>query len=244
MAITSVFFALFGFIFLVTQYFQLVRGSGPGLHPTRVRHPHPARRPLDRIRLGYGTSHRRTRRHHPHRDDWPCLDGHRFHLGLHELGNNPYPEIVGQMILLGVALASPQRRPPNRSWAHSRWTRPELAQRSTTPRELGGTLGVAIVFSSVYASALADGPVFTQLPTGGPPMYEMTSLGWVGHPVRQTRLSCQVWSTTSPTAPSKRSSPRPRSAANSPARSTSRFMDKPITARRSVSRNGPASRFH
>ena len=37
-----------------------------------------------------------------------------------------------------------------------------------TTRELGGTLGVAIVgsvFSSVYASALADGPVFAQLPT-------------------------------------------------------------------------------
>jgi hypothetical protein len=29
MAITSAFFALFGFIFLVTQYFQLVRGYTP-----------------------------------------------------------------------------------------------------------------------------------------------------------------------------------------------------------------------
>jgi hypothetical protein len=35
-----------------------------------------------------------------------------------------------------------------------------------TTRELGGTLGVAVVgsvFSSVYAGALADGPVFAQL---------------------------------------------------------------------------------
>ncbi len=37
-----------------------------------------------------------------------------------------------------------------------------------TTRELGGTLGVAVVgsvFSSVYAGALADGPVFAQLST-------------------------------------------------------------------------------
>src|SRR5215207_4796476 len=54
-----------------------------------------------------------------------------------------------------------------RSWRSPRWRRSSTRRRTTT-RELGGTLGVAIigsVFSSAYIGALdrADGP-FAQLP--------------------------------------------------------------------------------
>ena len=76
--ITSAFFALFGFIFLITQYFQLVR-------------------------------------HHPRRLEWPGDDGGRVRVGLDGIGS---------------------------------------AVNDTT-RELGGTLGVAIlgsVFSSIFAA--------------------------------------------------------------------------------------------
>ena len=83
-AITSAFFALFGFIFLVTQYFQLVRGYTP--LESGVRDP--ARRLLDRLRIRHGTSRRRTSRHQTCRDDRSGADGHCLHLGLHELGND------------------------------------------------------------------------------------------------------------------------------------------------------------
>ena len=47
-AVTVAFFALFGFIFLITQFFQLLQGFSPAGH----RGAHPAGRTVDRGRLG------------------------------------------------------------------------------------------------------------------------------------------------------------------------------------------------
>lgn len=155
-SVTLAFFALFGFIFLVTQYFQFVRGYGALATGVRVL---PVALTIAAGSLGGVALVARlgTR---------AVVTG-----GLVLLGSSfawiatsptfvPYERIVGQMVLLGLGLGlttAPATEsilsvlPPAKAGVGS-------AVNDAT-REAGGTLGVAVlgsVFTSVFAGRLAD----------------------------------------------------------------------------------------
>jgi EmrB/QacA subfamily drug resistance transporter len=156
MSVTLAFFALFGFIFMVTQYFQFVRGYGTleaGIRTVPFAVFTGVAAPLSaRLALRFGTKVIVT-------------------LGLLAMGigflvasrtgvDAPYWYIVLAMFFMGGGLGlvnAPATEaimgalPPAKAGVGS-------AVNDTT-RELGGTLGVAIVgslFASVYGSALVD----------------------------------------------------------------------------------------
>lgn len=167
-AITSAFFALFGFIFLITQYFQLVRGYGPleaGVRTLPVAFSIAlasvlAPRIVDRV----GTTN-------VVRTGLTLLAAAFVWIAFRVDVDTSYLEIAGQMVFLGVGLGA-TTAPATESIMGSLSTDKAgigSAVNDTT-RELGGTLGVAIigsVFSSVYINAL-DGSgsdsAFAQLP--------------------------------------------------------------------------------
>ena len=157
-SVTVTFFSLSGFIFLITQYFQVLRGFSPLVD----RRPHPARRAFDRRRLrsrwAAGTAHR-----HPRRGGQrTCLLRHRDGLDRRQHRHrHPYwTTIVPQMLLMGLGIglvSTPATEsimlvlPPARAGIGS-------AVNDAT-RELGSTLGVAIIgslFSSFFGAHLAD----------------------------------------------------------------------------------------
>jgi len=162
-AITSAFFALFGFIFLVTQYFQLVQGytpleSGVRTLPVALSIATAsllAPRVVDRA----GTTRVVT--------TGLALMAIAFTWISANSAITGYPEIVGQMILLGGGLGLTTAPATESIMGSLSVDKAGIGSAvNDTTRELGGTLGVAVigsVFSSVYADALADGPVFTQL---------------------------------------------------------------------------------
>jgi EmrB/QacA subfamily drug resistance transporter len=163
-AVTVTFFALFGFIFLVTQYFQFVRGFGAlstgarilpvalSIAVASVVGAMLAPRIGTKIVVTTGM----------------VLFGAAF-LWISTSGvATPYPTvIVPQMVLMGLGMgliSTPATEsillvlPPARAGVGS-------AVNDAT-RELGGTLGVAVVgsvFSSVFGSQLASG-AFSGLP--------------------------------------------------------------------------------
>ena len=165
-AITSAFFALFGFIFLITQYFQLIRGYGPleaGLRTLPVAFSIAAASVLaPRLVHRFGTTK-------VVRGGLALLATAFIWIALRVEVDTPYLEIVGQMILLGAGLGS-TTAPATESIMGSLVTDKAGVGSAVndTTRELGGTLGVAIigsVFSSVYIAALDNGSgVFAQLP--------------------------------------------------------------------------------
>ncbi len=164
-SITSAFFALFGFIFLVTQYFQLVRGYTPlesGIRTLPVAFAIAfasvlAPRVVERV----GTTRVVT--------TGLALMAITFAWISTVSASTPYPQIVGQMILLGSGLGLTTAAATESIMGSLSADKAGVGSAvNDTTRELGGTLGVAVVgsvFSSVYASALSDGPVFAQLPT-------------------------------------------------------------------------------
>ncbi|MFZ2013406.1 MAG: MFS transporter [Nocardioides sp.] len=163
-AVTITFFALFGFIFLVTQYFQFVRGYGAlstgarilpvamSIAAASVVGAALAPRIGTRIVVTTGL----------------VLFGTAFLWISTSSVSTPYASvIVPQMVLMGLGMgliSTPATEsillvlPPARAGVGS-------AVNDAT-RELGGTLGVAVVgsvFSSVFGSHLASG-AFTALP--------------------------------------------------------------------------------
>lgn len=165
-SITASFFALFGFIFLVTQYFQLVRDYTPlgaGIRTVPVAAAIAVASVLA-PKVAHGMGSKRT-----------------VSLGLFLLAcgffwistvsaSTPYWVIVLQMMFNGFGVGfttTPATEsimgslPPDKAGIGS-------AVNDTT-RELGGTLGVAVigsVFTSIYVKALREGPVFRSLPDG------------------------------------------------------------------------------
>jgi EmrB/QacA subfamily drug resistance transporter len=163
-SVTVAFFALFGFIFLVTQYFQFLRGYGALSTGTRIL-------PVA-ITIAIGSV------------GGVLLAGRIgtravVTTGLLLLGSSfgwialsptfmPYEHIVGQMVLMGLGLGlttAPATEsilsvlPPAKAGVGS-------AVNDAT-RELGGTLGVAVlgsIFTSLYAAHLATSS-FSGLPT-------------------------------------------------------------------------------
>jgi EmrB/QacA subfamily drug resistance transporter len=164
-AITAAFFALFGFIFVITQYFQLLHGYGPlstGLRITPVA-----------VSIAVGSVAGTA---------LAVRIGNKMivAVGLLLLGaafawvaavvtvSTAYSTMAEQMILMGLgvgATAVPATEaimgavPKEKAGIGS-------AMNDAT-RELGGTLGVAVVgsvFASVYATTLATASIAQQLP--------------------------------------------------------------------------------
>ena len=163
-SVTSAFFALFGFIFLVTQYFQLIRGYGPleaGLRTIPV---------AVSIAIASIVSPRLAER-------WGTTRIVSLGLAILAAGFawisvnsvvTPYAEIVGQMIMLGGGLGLTTAPATESIMGSLSADKAGIGSAvNDTTRELGGTLGVAIVgsvFTSVYVGALGDGPMFGSLP--------------------------------------------------------------------------------
>ena len=163
-SITSAFFALFGFIFLITQYFQLVRGYTPlqaGVRTLPVATAIAVAAVLaPRVVERLGTTR-------------VVASG----LALMAIGfawvstasaATPYLEIVGQMIVLGSGLGLTTAPATESIMGSLSADKAGIGSAvNDTTRELGGTLGVAVlgsVFSSVYVSSLDGGGVFSSLP--------------------------------------------------------------------------------
>ncbi len=176
-AITAAFFALFGFIFLITQYFQLVRGYSPLQAGVRVL-PVAISIAVASILAPMVVQKLGTTR-------VVTAGLLSFATGLAWVAivvdvDTPYPVIVGQMILLGIGLGFTTAPATESIMGSLSVDKAGIGSAvNDTTRELGGTLGVAIVgsvFSSVYINALEDGAVFNQLP---PEVQEVTA-GSVG----------------------------------------------------------------
>ena len=165
-SITSAFFALFGFVFLITQYFQLIRGYGPleaGLRTLPVAFSIAAAAVLaPRIVERVGTTA-------VVRAGLLLLASSFVWIALSVGVDTPYTVIVGQMILIGAGLGATTAPATESIMGSLSAGKAGVGSAvNDTTRELGGTLGVAIigsVFSSLYVNALEDGDsVFQQLP--------------------------------------------------------------------------------
>jgi hypothetical protein len=162
-SVTSAFFALFGFVFLVTQYFQLVRGYTPleaGLRTLPVALAIAiasviSPRIVDRI----GTTKVVVA-------GLTSMSVAFVWISTVSLATS-YLEIVGQMILLGGGLGLTTAPATESIMGSLNADKAGVGSAvNDTTRELGGTLGVAVVgsvFSSVYINALDDGGVYNQL---------------------------------------------------------------------------------
>ncbi len=154
LSVTFAFFALFGFVFMVTQYFQFVRGYGTfsaGLHTvpfavfTGIAAP-----ASTKLAERFGTK--------PVVVAGLLSMAIGFLVAANTAADAPYWVIVVAMLFMGGGLGlvnAPATEaimgalPPERAGVGSAV--------NDTSRELGGTLGVALVgslFSSVYASRL------------------------------------------------------------------------------------------
>jgi len=163
-SITAAFFALFGFVFLITQYFQLVRGYGPldagvrtipvalAIAIGSVLSPKLVERIGTKLVVAGGL----------------ILMSSGFFWVSFVSATTPYLEIVGQMILLGLGLGCTTAPATESIMGSLSVDKAGIGSAvNDTTRELGGTLGVAVigsVFSSVYVASLRDGPVFGALP--------------------------------------------------------------------------------
>lgn len=165
-AITSAFFALFGFIFLITQYFQLVRGYSPleaGVRTLPVAFSIALAAVLaPRLVHAVGTTQ-------VVRAGLASMALGFLWIGLRNAVDTAYIEIVGQMILLGVGLGSTTAPATESIMGSLSADKAGVGSAvNDTTRELGGTLGVAIigsVFSSIYVRSLNDaGGAFAALP--------------------------------------------------------------------------------
>jgi EmrB/QacA subfamily drug resistance transporter len=162
-AVTVTFFALFGFIFLITQYFQFIRGYGPLSTGLRILP----------VALSIAVASVLGARFAPRIGTRAVVSTGLLAFGSAFLWistvavDSPYATvIVPQMILMGLGMgliSTPATEsillvlPPARAGVGS-------AVNDAT-RELGGTLGVAVVgsvFASVYAARLADGVFHSQ----------------------------------------------------------------------------------
>jgi len=165
LSVTVAFFALFGFIFLVTQYFQFMRGYGPLSTGVRIL-------PVaGTIALGSAVGPMLVSRFgtRPIVMVGLALLGGSFAWIAGSPLDESYLLIVGQMVMMGLGLGLTQVPatdsilsvlPPAKAGVGS-------AINDAT-REAGGTLGVAVVgsvYASIFTSHLNDSSL-AQLPAG------------------------------------------------------------------------------
>ncbi len=162
-SVTLAFFCLFGFIFLITQYFQFLQGYFPletGVRLLPVAFSIAVASLLGtRLAVILGTRAVVAA-------GLACLSVAFFWISQSDLATS-YPEIVGQMLILGIGMgltSAPATEaimgvvPKEQAGVGS-------AVNDAT-RELGGTLGVAVigsVFASIYQSRITDVPVGSDL---------------------------------------------------------------------------------
>jgi EmrB/QacA subfamily drug resistance transporter len=165
-SVTAAFFALFGFIFLITQYFQLVRGYTPleaGVRTLPVAFSIAVAAVLaPRLVHSLGTTQ-------VVRSGLGLMAVAFVWIGLRAEVDTSYLEIVGQMVLLGAGLGSTTAPATESIMGSLSADKAGVGSAvNDTTRELGGTLGVAIigsVFSSLYVGSLDEaGGVFASLP--------------------------------------------------------------------------------
>lgn len=165
-AVTSAFFALFGFIFLITQYFQLIRGYGPLEAGVRVLPVATA------IAIGSIASPSLAARIGTTKVVAPGLAmmATGFAWASMLKVETAYLQIVGQMVLVGVGLGFTTAPATESIMGSLRTEQAGVGSAvNDTTRELGGTLGVAVVgsvFNSVYVSELAKSETVRGLPPG------------------------------------------------------------------------------
>ena len=163
-SVTSAFFALFGFVFLITQYFQLIRRYTPleagirtlpvacSIALASVLSPMLVNRIGTKLVVSGGLASMAV----------------GFVWVSTASASTPYLEIVGQMIFLGAGLGATTAPATESIMGSLSLDKAGVGSAvNDTTRELGGTLGVAIVgsvFTSIYVSKLGDGPVFGSLP--------------------------------------------------------------------------------
>lgn len=170
-AVTAAFFALFGFIFLITQYLQLILGYGPleaGVRTLPVAFAIAAFSVAAPKLVGrFGTTQ-------IVRTGLGLLALAFGWISLRVAVDTTYLELACQMVVLGAGLGlttAPATESIMGSLPADKAGIGSAVNDAT--RELGGTLGVAIigsVFSSVYIRSL-DGGIIDRLPTG---MQEIT----------------------------------------------------------------------
>ncbi len=169
-AITSAFFALFGFVFLIAQYFQLIRGYTPLEAGVRTL---PVAVTIAAASIVAPRLVQRAGTTRVVRTGLMVLAAAFAWIAWRVDASTAYLEIVGQMVLIGVGLGF-TTAPATESIMGS-LPREKAGIGSAvndTTRELGGTLGVAIigsVFSSLYVGSLdratgEPGNVLGQLP--------------------------------------------------------------------------------
>ncbi len=165
-AITCAFFALFGFVFLITQYFQLVRGYGPfaaGVRTLPVAFSIAIAAVLTPMLVHKIGTTRVVR------TGLMLMAAGFVWIAFRAEVDTAYVEIVGQMILLGTGLGATTAPATESIMGSLSADKAGVGSAvNDTTRELGGTLGVAIigsVFTSVYVNALNDSDgVYQQLP--------------------------------------------------------------------------------
>jgi EmrB/QacA subfamily drug resistance transporter len=164
-AIALAFFALFGFIFLITQYFQFVRNYGAfesGLRTlpvaisiavAAITGTRFAVRFGNRLVVGTGLV---------------LLGGSFAWIAIVITDSTPYSVIIGQMVMMGLGLGFTTA--PATESIMGEVPKEKAGQGSAVndaTREVGGTLGVAVigsVFASVYTAAIASSAVWSAAP--------------------------------------------------------------------------------
>jgi EmrB/QacA subfamily drug resistance transporter len=165
-AVTVAFFGLFGFIFLITQYFQFVRGytalqSGVRTLPVATSIAIAA---VTGVGLAVRIGNKQV----------VAVGLLLMSIGFAWVSQaspgTPYVEIVGQMICLGLGLGFTSA--PATEAIMGVVPKEKAGQGSAVndaTREVGGTLGVATigsVFASLYGEKLADSAAWKQIPAG------------------------------------------------------------------------------
>ncbi len=160
-SVTISFFALFGFIFMVTQYFQFLKGYSP--FSTGLR--------LLPVAISVGAASIIGTKLAVRLGNKAVVSAGLASMGIAFLWIStasfatPYLEIAGQMIVLGVGMGLTSAPATEAIMGVVPKEKAGIGSAiNDTTRELGGTLGVAVigsVFASIYAARLA-------LPSGLP----------------------------------------------------------------------------
>jgi len=153
-SVTVAFFAISGFSFLITQYFQFFKGYGPlstGVHLLPVAVSVAIASVVGtKLAVRFGTKQVVT-------VGLFCLAGFFAWVSTARTGTS-YLEIAGQMVLAAAAWTRQRTRDRSDQWESYPPPRPASDQQfNDATRLLGSTLGVAIigsVFASLYASRL------------------------------------------------------------------------------------------
>jgi EmrB/QacA subfamily drug resistance transporter len=157
-AITSAFFALFGFIFLITQYFQLVQGYAPFAAGVRTL---PVAFSIAFASIAAPKLVEKLGTTNVVRAGLALMAAGFVWIAFRAEVDTQYIEIALQMIAIGVAIGLTTAPATESIMGSLSADKAGVGSAvNDTTRELGGTLGVAVIgstFSSVYINALDNG---------------------------------------------------------------------------------------